>query len=122
MEEDGSQQRLVRNDQRKQQVDEDEFFARHRKARQCVAGRDRQKKAKGDREERGAAAVHEIGGQTGLIVPKFLIAFETEMMGKVVSGGIAAASDAVFSDAEIDRTSGANMTAQIAMQPALTRS
>jgi len=36
-------------------------------------------------------------------------------------GGIEAASDAVFSDAEIDRTSGANMTAQIAMQTAPRR-
>ena len=38
-EENGRQQRLVGNDQRKQQKDENELLAGHRKARQRVAGR-----------------------------------------------------------------------------------
>src|ERR1700722_12058679 len=82
-EEDGSQQRLIGNNEREKQEYKNEFLAGDWEASQCVSGGNRQDKAKDDRQERGAAAVLEIGGQARLIAPKSLIAFEAKMVSEI---------------------------------------
>ena len=112
-EEERRQQRLVGDDQRQQQEDEDEFLARHREARQRVAGGDRQHQAKTIVRNAVAAAVEEIGRQTRLIAPKPLVAVEAEMVGEIGRrdrGGLGRSSSA---RPRIERTSGASMNAQM---------